>query len=102
YLLQCASGNDWKRKLKTPDIKIWTKIITFCVNPQRAISLPFALSDKEFTYHCNIADGLLLDRHRLMAPGLTQQAWISDPLAEQINEWVAPRVRGLPLATQLQ
>jgi hypothetical protein len=97
YLVQCASGGDWKKKLKTPDLRIWTKAITFASDPKKAFSMPFALDEREFTYNCNIVDGLLLDRHRLMAPGRNDQNWLSEKLSDDIKNWVERRIGSLPL-----
>ena len=96
YLFQCASGADWKSKLKTPDLRIWKKVITFASDPKRAFSMPFALEDDEFVYHCNIVDGLLMDRHRLLAPGQNKEKWLSNELAERLVKWIEPRVATLP------
>ena len=45
---QCASGANWDKKLKTPDLQIWQKIISFTTIPKRGFSLPFALLKNEF------------------------------------------------------
>jgi hypothetical protein len=96
YLLQCASGADWRSKLKTPDLRIWTKVITFAADPKKALSMPYALDEVDFTQRTNIVDGLLLDRHRLLAPGLHQKQWISDELTGKLNDWVSGRLPTLP------
>jgi len=96
YLIQCASGADWKAKLKTPDIRLWTKIITFAADPKKALSMPYALDESDFTQHTNIVDGLLLDRHRLLSPGLNEKEWITSDLASKLNNWTASRISSLP------
>ena len=67
YLMQCASGKNWKFKLKEPDLKTWMKMIDFVAIPRKAFAIPFALPDDEFKSRCNVVDGLLLDRYRLLA-----------------------------------
>lgn len=96
YLCQCASGSDWQSKLKTPDLKIWGKLIDFASTPKKAFSMPFALSDKDFIQHCNVVDGLLLDRYRLLAPGIEARDWISNDLRTRLIDWMTPRVATLP------
>jgi hypothetical protein len=96
YLIQCASGGDWHTKLKAPDLRIWTKIISFASDPKKAFSMPFALSTSDFTYHCNVVDGLLLDRHRLLSPGQHQREWVTPQLAARLIEWIDPRIAELP------
>jgi len=97
FLVQCASGKDWKEKLKTPDLRIWEKIITFSSSPKKALSTPFALSQNDFIYHCNIVDGLLLDRYRLLAPGALDPTWVTVQTADDLNAWVGTRIVTLPV-----
>lgn len=99
YLFQCASGSDWKTKLKTPDLDLWTKIITFASHPKKAFSMPFALPEDEFIRRCANVNGLLLDRQRLLAAGLQKRSWMSSVLAKKVNKWTAARVRSLPQPT---
>src|SRR5207245_2417216 len=35
YLIQCASGDNWTKKLHTPDLEVWTKLIVFVTSPRR-------------------------------------------------------------------
>jgi hypothetical protein len=96
YMVQCASGNDWKGKLKTPDLRIWTKVITFASDPKKAFSMPFALDSADFIYSANVVDGLLFDRHRLLAPGLNLRDWLPAALKGQLVAWLEPRIAALP------
>lgn len=95
-LWQCASGRDWSKKLKTPDLRIWGKAIDFTISPNKGFSMPFALDDNDFRYHANIVDGLLLDRGRLLSPGQAKLDWLDPALAQRLNDWVAPRIGELP------
>jgi hypothetical protein len=96
YMVQCASGADWMEKLNTPDLNIWTKLISFAAKPKKAFAMPFALDDDDFIYRTAIVNGLLLDRHRLLAPGQAQRDWISAALSNDLVAWVTPRVAALP------
>lgn len=95
-LWQCASGRDWNQKLKTPDLRLWEKAVTFTISPKKGFSMPFALDDKAFQYHANLVDGLLLDRCRLLTPGRENADWLSQELSEQLVQWLTPRVEVLP------
>lgn len=97
YLWQCASGMDWVQKRKTPDLALWGRIVSWAVTPRRAMAMPFALSETDIRHHSVAIEGLLLDRHRLLEPGLDRRDWISDPLKEQIIDWLWPRAAVLPL-----
>ena len=98
FLVQCASGLDWKAKLRTPDLRIWTKIITFASNPKKAFATPFALQDSDFIQSCNVVNGLLLYRFRLLAPGRALHDWLSEDLTSRLTEWVRPRILSLPVS----
>lgn len=97
YLMQCASGKNWEKKLHTPNLNTWRKLITFAADPKKAFSMPFALMESDFTIHTAVVDGLLLDRHRLLAPGITTPNWISADLEVDIRNWIGARVPTLPL-----
>jgi hypothetical protein len=96
FLVQCASGNDWKSKLKTPDLRIWTKIVSFPNDPKKALSMPFALSHEDFRRHCNVLDGLLLDRLRLLSHQSARSRWLTPATETSLISWVANRVTSLP------
>jgi hypothetical protein len=96
FLCQCASGEGWERKLKTPDLRIWCKIIPFASDPKKAFAMPFTLSDSDFVRHCNSIDGFLLDRQRLLSPGRTQRDWLSQELSARLNDWTRARIGSLP------
>ena len=97
YLVQCASGANWEQKLRTPDLKVWRKLVTFAAEPKKAFSMPYALMNDEFIRHTNVVDGLLLDRHRLLAPGKDNQNWVSQQLNDDLLHWMNLRIGSLPL-----
>jgi len=96
YLMQCASGGDWDEKLRIPDLKIWTKIVVFTAFPKKAFATPFAFLDHDFIRNCNIVDGMVLDRYRLLAAAKTNEQWVSAPLRKRLVTWMEPRVSSLP------
>ena len=101
YLFQCASGEDWEGKLHTPDLRVWNKAIVFAAEPKKAFSLPFVLSDNEFRQSCNRVNGLLLDRHRLLAPGQRKRDWVTADLSKRLAKWMLPRIKKLQKLYQL-
>ena len=96
YLVQCASGKNWFRKLHEPELSVWTKMILFAATPKKAFAIPFALLDDEFKERCNKVDGMLLDRYRLLAASTYNKDWVSDDLNAEIIDWVTPRMQTLP------
>jgi hypothetical protein len=95
YLIQCASGNNWTSKRKTPDLAIWNKIIEFTSPPLRALAIPFSLLDDEFRRSANIVEGMLLDRYRLLWPGKRTSGWMSADLRNRVVAWLTPRIQAL-------
>ena len=92
YLAQCASGKNWVDKVNEPSIREWTKIVDFATPPSKAFSLPFSLNEREFRRQSNRAGGLLVDRYRLLAQEVAEDAWIPDPLRRELIDWLAPRI----------
>jgi len=92
YLIQCASGGNWRNKRHTPDLHVWNDMIGFRNQPQRAFSVPFSFSEPEFTRNCVVVKGLFLDRCRLLKGS---NNWISRPLADRIIAWAEPRIETL-------
>lgn len=93
YLIQCASGANWRDKFHTPELKVWTKVIQFAATPTKGFSVPFAVLDREFSQSCNLIDGMLLDRIRLMSPTLNaNESWVSASLKSRIIAWATPRI----------
>ena len=96
YLMQCASGQDWAKKVYQPNVELWQKLINFVVRPQKAFAIPFALSDDDFRKQCVLIQGLFLDRYRLLAAARYRETWESSSLKDQIIKWAMPRVNQLP------
>ena len=94
FLFQCASGGDWEKKLCTPNIRRWEKLIDFANPPQRGFAMPFCIQDDEFRQSALTAEGVILDRLRLVdgEPG-----WEPSALRAEIRKWLQPRVRVLPV-----
>ena len=101
YLLQCASGGNWQDKLHTPNLDIWMKIVQFAAKPRKAFATPFPFLDHDFVMNCNLVNGLLLDRYRLLSAGAANPNWLSVGLAQRMIAWMEPRIAALPRATQV-
>lgn len=98
YLVQCASGQNWKEKRATPDVNLWSKLIDFTTSPQRGLAMPFALLEDQFRQAANYELlALFLDRHRLSAvPTSTPDSWPEDELRKNLIRWIEPRAESLP------
>ncbi len=96
YMMQCASGGNWREKLRTPDLEIWRHLVDFAAMPKRAFATPFALPKDEFSTHSAAVNGPILDRYRLLSAGARLNSWVSQELQTRINTWSSPRVGVLP------
>ncbi len=96
FLVQCASGKNWERKLSTPDLNVWGNLVQFSSRPKRAFASPFHIVEEEFSMHAGRVQGLVLDRYRLLEPLRTGERFLSRAYSARINRWCRPRVRGLP------
>lgn len=92
FLAQCASGKNWTEKIYEPDLEVWTRIIEFKAPPNKALAIPFALAESEFSRQCIRVRGLLLDRYRLLLAAKADPNWVSDELAKRVIEWLEPHV----------
>jgi hypothetical protein len=97
-LVQCASGEDWSKKLHTPEIALWMKLIDFTTKPRTGLAMPFAPDADTFRRSSNKELlMLLLDRHRILAPAKVGAAVIPSPeLAEKLVAWIKPRIAAFP------
>lgn len=94
-MLQCASG-DWKEpgKLKTPDLEIWTKLVTFASRPKKAFATHFSFRKDEFRKVSGRVDGVLLDRYRLLG-NVAEGEWVSVELKTRLLDWLELRLGAL-------
>ena len=95
YLMQCASGGNWKSKLYTPDLNVWNDLVRFRNQPVKAFSTPFSFLDEQFKQNCVFVKGLLMDRCRLLCASRYNQDWVSETLKGRIIAWADPRVKVL-------
>lgn len=93
YLIQCATGQNWRTKIGTPNLSVWCKLIDFSNSPIQGFALPFCLDIDDFRQTCCTVNGLMLDRYRLVdgEPG-----WESSALAKELIRWTREQVKKLP------
>ncbi len=96
--VQCASGANWKTKLKTPDPEVWQKLIAFIVTPTRAIAIPFLLDGEVFKKSAMLQSGVLIDRLRLLRDLGAPDAWLDADTRTGLVTWLEPKLAGLAAA----
>lgn len=96
FFIQCASGENWTKKLRSLDPILWGRVIGFTTYPQCGMAMPFALTEDDFRRTSAKVNGILLDRHRIAAPHLAGgSGWESRKLQAAIANWMKPRVKVL-------
>ena len=92
FMVQCASGADWPKKVRDPDLSVWSKIIRPLTHPMRGVAIPHCCSEREFRQYCVKTEGLLLDRCRLLGASQIKSAWLQESVADRIKVWASPRI----------
>ena len=98
FFFQCSSGTNYDKKFSEPRMHQWHNLIEFTAKglPMKAFSTPYAFLDHDFTCNCQLIDGLLLDRYRLLAAGAIKSDWLSKDLISNLSKWGKPRAAKLP------
>jgi hypothetical protein len=92
FLVQCASGENWKKKVATPSIDLWRDFIAFSAVPNRCFCFPVALNEDDLRVYCRRSKGLFIDRYRLLHGGGGLGRNLLQPLRTELTNWCNPRV----------
>lgn len=95
YMLQCASGGNWKEKLHTPKLDKWKKVINFHNFPIKAFAIPFCVEDRDFYSSSIDIGGVFVERCRLLSANQYDRAWLPDDVNQRMRDWLDPRVSEL-------
>jgi hypothetical protein len=95
YLMQCASGRNWKSKLNTPNPDVWRMLVMFSAIPSRGFCAPIALDGASFSVSARRANGLLIDRYRLLHGGAGLGRNLSPDLRKELVTWAEPKIADL-------
>lgn len=93
--IQCASGGDWKKKIGKPNLEVWKDVVRTFTPPTKGFAVPFCFEDAEFRRNCVKAQGLMLDRLRILSAGLKRETWLSRETTDRILQWLSPLIAGL-------
>lgn len=100
FLVQCASGENWKTKVATPSIDLWRDFIAFSAVPNRCFCFPVALNEADLRVYCRRSKGVFIDRYRLLHEGGGLARNLPHPLREDVIAWCEPRVIALLAAAK--
>lgn len=98
YLLQCASGKNWRDKIHTPSGTLWQKLLNSAVLPSTGIVTPFVVGSREMKINALIGQVVVFDRIRLVQAAKIGNLALPEQLLVDLAEWMNPRVDQLPRA----
>lgn len=96
YFLQCASGKNWREKIRTPDADLWFKWLNAAVRPSTGIVAPFVIDDWELRRAALKGQVVVFDRIRAISAAREVGVKIERELQEEVIGWMTPRVDELP------
>ena len=98
YLLQCASGKNWREKVATPNSKAWLKYLNAAVEPSTGIVAPFVIDDFDLRRGALYGQAIVIDRIRLLSAARAGNITLGAGLLDELSAWLTPRVDALPKA----
>ena len=63
--IQCASGSNWKTKIKDLNLRAWEKYIDFAAPLLKGFSVPVIISDRGYLNELSTDAGVIIDRARI-------------------------------------
>lgn len=98
FFLQCASGNNWRNKVSTPDPVLWQKYLNSAVQPSTGIVAPFVIEEKELKKAALTGQVIVFDRLRMLSAVRMESVELATDLLDDLINWLQPRVVSLPQA----
>lgn len=98
YLVQCASGANWRHKVATPNPVTWAKYLDAAVMPATAIAAPFVIDEKELRLSGLEGQVTIFDRTRLLQGLSNLDQTICDDLSFDLLGFVSAYSENFPTA----
>lgn len=96
FLVQCASGANWKDKTGSPSVRTWSRVIATGTQLSRGFAMPHLVDEYEFDRAGVDSGALFLDSTRLLSAGACDGGdWLSEQLRKRIARWLRPRIHAL-------
>ncbi len=96
FLIQCASGNNWRNKIHTPNASEWKKWLNAAVDPGTGIAAPFVIDDKMLRTAALAGQVIVIDRLRLLRAYYDKPSVVPQALKDEIVAWLEPYMDILP------
>ena len=100
FLLQCASGKNWRDKIDTPNAGRWQKYLNLAVRPSTGIVAPFVIEAGELRRAALDGQVVVFDRLRMLSAARAAKTTLPADLLAELLEWMRPRVEDLPKVAQ--
>lgn len=98
FLLQCASGKNWRDKIDTPNARRWQKYLNAAVRPSTGIVAPFVIEAGELRRAALDGQVVVFDRLRMLSAARAAGTTLPRDLLAELLEWMGPRIEDLPRA----
>ena len=96
FLIQCASGNNWRKKIHTPNASEWSKLLNAAVSPGTGIAAPFVIDEKTLRIIASKGQVIVIDRLRLLEAYYKNRAIVTEELIDEVTTWLKPYIKILP------
>lgn len=97
FLVQCASGANWRQKVTTPNPDEWQKYLDAAVSPSTAIAAPFVISTKDLRLAGLKGQIIVFDRTRLLSSLSDEHVSLDEELLFELINFVAAYRANLPI-----
>ncbi len=98
FLLQCASGKNWRDKIDTPNARRWQKYLNAAVRPSTGIVAPFVIEAGELRRAALDGQVVVFDRLRMLSATKAAGTSLPEDLLAELLAWMRPPVEDLPRA----
>lgn len=98
FLLQCASGKNWRDKIDTPSASRWQKYLNAAVRPSTGIVAPFVIEAGELRRAALDGQVVVFDRLRILSAAMAARTTLPEDLLAELLDWMRPPVGDLPRA----
>ncbi len=96
FMIQCASGANWVKKLTEPSVNQWSRLVLSSYAATRAMMVPFVVTEHDAKVRCTHIEGPLFDRLRILSHADGSSSWVSAGLRADLIDWLEPRIAALP------
>lgn len=102
YLLQCASGTNWRDKINTPSTDAWKSYLNAAAQPGAGIVAPFVINTEQILHAGLNGQVVVFDRLRLLYAINSEGIQFPRELLSDVINWIEPKIVDIPKAEELE